>query len=203
MWLSMKRQRRIRGIGCYISDIPFDVIRDDYRDINATVEFASIPGKPRQSIIVVMVEYMAYRWWHNILQSDRPAFAESEQAPDIMQKLTVPKMTPRDSTVSRGDLNRENAAPSIPGLEASFCITACAAKECQSLPIIGRFILSGEGALNQSIRTIFPRLENNLHRVSCDCDCGNRVVLSCDSKRSQRDFVAMVIFASPGNFSLI
>lgn len=89
-------------------DVPFDVIRDDYRDINATVmEYLRVFQQKNQdkSIIVVMVEYVPHRWWQNILHNQTALRLryEIEQAPEIHAEiLTVPiKMTPKDKAADR------------------------------------------------------------------------------------------------------
>ncbi len=96
-------------------DVPFDVIRDDYRDINATVmEYLRAFQRKNldKSIIVVMVEYVPHRWWQNILHNQTALRLryEIEQAPDIHAEiLTVPiKMTPRDKGTLRGDDETES-----------------------------------------------------------------------------------------------
>lgn len=86
-------------------DVPLDVIRDDYRDINATViDYLKVfqDENHDKSIIVVMVEYVPHRWWQNILHNQTALRLryDIEQAPDINAEiLTVPiKMTARDKT---------------------------------------------------------------------------------------------------------
>ena len=84
-------------------EVPLDLIRDEFRDINETVlnyirKFQS--ENLDKSLIVVMVEYVPHRWWQNILHNQTALRLryEIEQAPDIHAEiLTVPiKMTPRD-----------------------------------------------------------------------------------------------------------
>lgn len=85
-------------------DIKLDVIRDEYRDINATILHYLRAFQNRnvnKSLIVVMVEYVPHRWWQNILHNQTALRLryEIEQAPDIHAEiLTVPiKMTPKDN----------------------------------------------------------------------------------------------------------
>lgn len=84
-------------------EVPLDLIRDEYRDINETVlnyirKFQT--ENLDKSLIVVMVEYVPHRWWQNILHNQTALRLryDIEQAPDIHAEiLTVPiKMTPRD-----------------------------------------------------------------------------------------------------------
>ncbi len=84
-------------------EVPFDVVRDEYRDINETVlnYLRTFQNENLdKSLIVVMVEYVPYRWWQNILHNQTALRLryEIEQAPDIHAEiLTVPiKMTPYD-----------------------------------------------------------------------------------------------------------